>query len=212
MACNHKFERYLYLQNLDFAPTTLIVGTFNPSWPVTNTAQWFYGRVDNNFWEVLPRLYGQGNMRNSTVDDWKLFCHDRKIAITDLISSIGDAEPANNEHVKTLGTYGDDDIAANFYDFDLVNVVRLLRNNPTIVNVYITRSISETFWKNKIYPIKNYCESKHIRLVSLLTPSGYAYFQQGKYNKQHPNAQLNLPNYILMRWREVWHPIIIEQQ
>jgi hypothetical protein len=211
MPCNHKFQRYLNLENIDFVPTTLIVGTFNPAWPVANTAQWFYGRVDNNFWEVLPRLYGQGSKRNSAIADWKRFCHDKKIAITDLISSIGDANPENENHIDILGGYGDDDIATNFFDFDLVNIVRLLRNHPTITNVYITRSISETFWKNKIYSIKNYCKSKNINLVPLLTPSGYAYFQQGKYNKQNPNEQLNLPDYILTRWREVWHPIIIEQ-
>lgn len=29
MACTHKFHQYLNLNNLDFEPTTLIVGTFN---------------------------------------------------------------------------------------------------------------------------------------------------------------------------------------
>jgi len=47
MACNHKFIEYLNLENLDFEPTTLIVGTFNPEWPAGNQAEWFYGRTHN---------------------------------------------------------------------------------------------------------------------------------------------------------------------
>ena len=30
MACIHKFANYLYLERIDFEPTTLIIGTFNP--------------------------------------------------------------------------------------------------------------------------------------------------------------------------------------
>lgn len=41
MACRHKFIDYLNLDNLDFDPTTLIVGTFNPEWPDGNHAECF---------------------------------------------------------------------------------------------------------------------------------------------------------------------------
>jgi len=220
MPCNHKFQQYLNLELVDFEPTTLIIGTFNPEWPAPNAegqegnnAGWFYGRTDNdgradnNFWEVLPRLYGEPNLRNSPPGDWKTFCHNKLIAITDLICSIDDARQADPNHFRILGGYADHEIATNFYDFDLVNIVRLLRNSPTITNVYVTRSISEAFWRNKVHSIKTYCDAHEINFVSLLTPSGYAYFQQGKYNRQHPNAQLSLEDYILMRWQAVWHPI-----
>ncbi|MBD0333667.1 MAG: hypothetical protein ICV66_13555, partial [Chitinophagaceae bacterium] len=92
MACLHKFHLYLNLERLDFEPTTLIVGTFNPSWPATNTAEWFYGRThdkqgtqNNNFWDVLPRLYGGDSLINKTPTEWKTFCHNKQIAITDII-------------------------------------------------------------------------------------------------------------------------------
>ena len=59
MACNHKFQNELSLQGLDYVPTTLIVGTFNPEWPEGNNARWFYGRTDNNyFWDLLPKMFG----------------------------------------------------------------------------------------------------------------------------------------------------------
>lgn len=79
MPCNHKFIEDLNLKNLNFKPTTLIVGTFNPEWPVGNTAEWFYGRIDNNFWDVLPRIYGNKSMRCSKPSDWKKFCEEKKL-------------------------------------------------------------------------------------------------------------------------------------
>jgi len=55
MACQHKFKDDLNLQNIDFELSTLIVGTFNPAIE-GNKAEWFYGRFDNNFWDVLFEL------------------------------------------------------------------------------------------------------------------------------------------------------------
>ena len=90
MPCNHKFKSDL---TIDYAkswnPVTLIVGTFNPEWVDNNSANWFYGRVENNFfWSVLPQVYGQKNMLCKSDQDWKEFCKDNKIAITDLIECI----------------------------------------------------------------------------------------------------------------------------
>jgi hypothetical protein len=205
MPCLHKFHEYLNLDGIDFVPTTLIVGTFNPIWPEDNPAEWFYGRIGNNyFWDVLPRVYGQDSLIDEGHLEWKSFCSVKGIAITDFISCIEDACPENPQHIEWLGGFGDDVIATNFYDFDLVNIVRLLRNNPTITNVYITRSITNTFWKHKAFPLIRYCQNHGVRLTPLITPSGYAYFQQGRHNRLNPNNQLNLPEYILMRWQEVW--------
>ena len=216
MPCTHKFADYLNLDHLDFKPTTLIVGTFNPSWDnIGNNANWFYGRTHdnngnqkNNFWDVLPRIYNQPSLINGTPNDWKQFCSDHLIAITDIISNIEDANQNNPAHVNLMRGFADDEIASNFYDFEIVNLVRILRDNPTIRNVYVTRGISESFWKNKLWSLKKYCEADNISLTSLITPSGFAFLQQGKYNRLNPNNQLNLPDYILMRWQAVWHTII----
>ena len=216
MPCTHKFADYLNLDHLDFKPTTLIVGTFNPSWDnIGNNANWFYGRTHdnngnqkNNFWDVLPRIYNQPSLINGTHYDWKQFCSDHLIAITDIISNIEDANQNNPAHVNLMRGFADDEIASNFYDFEIVNLVRILRDNPTIRNVYVTRGISKSFWKNKLWSLKKYCEAHNISLISLITPSGFAFLQQGKYNRLNPNNQLNLPDYILMRWQAVWHPII----
>lgn len=216
MACTHKFHQYLNLNNLDFEPTTLIVGTFNPGWNnINNSANWFYGRThdehgnqNNNFWDVLPRLYNEPSLINAQPDQWKAFCSRKQIAITDIIANIEDASPNNPNHVQLMTGFADDDISNNFHDFDLVNLVRILRTRPTITNVYVTRGISEAFWRNKLWELKRYCENRNINLKSLITPSGFAYLQQGKHNRLNPANQLNLPDYILMRWQADWHQII----
>jgi hypothetical protein len=214
MACPHKFQADLNLSWIDFEPTTLIIGTFNPSWPAGNNATWFYGRThdeygnqNNNFWDVLPRLYGEPSLINSNTIQWKDFCRRNQIAITDIIASIEDADPRDLNHVGLLRSFSDDNIANQFYDFDLVNLVRILRNHPTITNVYVTRNITQAFWKHKLSAVKNYCLANGISIQSIITPSGYAYLQQGRHNAQYPNDILNLPDFILMRWEEVWHQI-----
>ncbi len=73
MSCNHKFIRDLELERIDFEPTTLIVGTFNPEWPANNTVEWFYGQThdansnrSNNFWDILPKIYGEPSLIDAT--------------------------------------------------------------------------------------------------------------------------------------------------
>lgn len=215
MACIHKFHQYLNLNNLDFEPTTLIVGTFNPGWDgLNNNAGWFYGRThdehgnqNNNFWDVLPRLYNEPSLINANPQEWRQFCSRKQIGITDLIAKIEDANPNNPDHVQLMTGFADDDISNNFHDFDAVNLVRIVRRNPSISNIYVTRGISEAFWRNKLWDLKRYCEVNNIALKPLITPSGFAYLQQGKYNRANPNNQLNLSDYILMRWQAEWHQI-----
>lgn len=215
MACIHKFHNWLDLERVNFRPTTLIIGTFNPSWPIqNNNSEWFYGRThdingnqNNNFWEVLPRLYGFNSLINSNADVWKRFCLNNRIAITDIINSVNDADEQNDNHQRMMGSFKDDDLSESFYDFKLTNIVGILRRHPTVKNVYITRSISQTYWKYIFYPTRKYCEAFGVNLIPLITPSGYAFIQQGIYNKQNPNNRLNLQDYILLRWREVWHQI-----
>jgi hypothetical protein len=206
MPCDHKFLSYLNLEKIDFVPSTLIVGTFNPVWPA-NPAEWFYGRAaDSCFWDVLPRLYGEASLLNATSGEWKQFCHSNQIALTDLISSIDDADPGNREHSKILGGFSDKALAYHFDDFVYVNIVQLLRKHPSIKNVYLTRGITEAFWRHTWNPVMQYCSANGIRERKLLTPSDGALYQHGAYNHDHPDAVIPLlEDYILMRWREEWH-------
>ena len=206
MSCPHKFQQYLSLERLDFEPTTLMVGTFNPAWPDGNQAEWFYGRTSKNyFWDVLPRLYGKSTLINSTHTEWKEFCNQNQIAITDLISCINDAEAGNPDHIRWLSNFSDKNIATKFNDHAFVAIDAILEQHPTIRNVYFTRGLSEGFWKKQWFPVQAYCAANNIRCTTLVTPSGYAYYQQGRWNKKNPNNKLELGDYILMRWQQVWH-------
>lgn len=206
MPCIHKFHNYLHLANINYQPTTLIVGTFNPQWPFNNMAQWFYGRTNNNyFWDVLPRIYGQPSLINGVADQWKSFCADNLITITDLIYSIEDADITNQLHHQWLTNYSDNNIANNFHHHTFVNVIALLENNPTINSIYLTRGITSPFWANLWNPVINYCNQNGLWVRQLLTPSGNARFQLGKYNRNNPNNILNLPDFILMNWSNQWH-------
>jgi len=66
MACTHKFYgHHAHLAGKNgllpkWKAKTLIIGSFNPeqSWHPTNSAEYYYGRVRNYFWKVLPRFAG----------------------------------------------------------------------------------------------------------------------------------------------------------
>ena len=143
MPCTHKFADYLNLDHLDFEPTTLIVGTFNPGWEnINNNAQWFYGRTRNNyFWDVLPRLYENRNLRQENHIEWKQFCSRNSIALTDLLQSINDANPEDPNHIAAIQNFKDTEIANVFNDFIPTNIIEILQNNPTINKVYLTRQL-----------------------------------------------------------------------
>jgi hypothetical protein len=206
MPCNHKFLNYLNLQLLDFEPTILIVGTFSPEWPASNTAEWFYGRTASTcFWEVLPRLYGEKSLNAEGPAAWKQFCHDKKIAITDLISDIDDADPANRGHQKMLGGFSDNAIIHNFEDLNYIDIVDLLRRHPSIRQVYLTRSVTDAFWRHQWNPVAHYCNRNGIYAGVLLTPFDDAAEHQEEYNSHNPDAQIPvLADYVLMRWQQVW--------
>lgn len=207
MSCKHKFYNDLQLTRLDFEPETLIIGTFNPEWPGSNTAEWFYGRTaDSCFWDILPRLYGQPSLIQSAPAAWKEFCRSNKIALTDLISELEDANPAKAAHSRILGGFADKALIYNFEDFAYVSVVKLLQSHPSIRNVYITRGITEAFWRHLWNPIAHYCSVHQLHAKVLLTPSPDADYHHAAHNAQHPGEQIpRLEDYILMRWKAEWH-------
>ena len=204
MACIHKFHQYLNLNNLDFEPTTLIVGTFNPGWDnLNNNATWFYGRTRNNyFWDVLPRIYEDINLRNENQIDWKLFCARNQIAITDLLASIDDADQENPLHINAISNYKDNDIATLFQQFTPVNIINILENHTSITNVYFTRQSGNNFWDNLWNEIVHEFANNNINFQTLLTPSASARYQM------RGNAGLSLRDFIFNNWQNAWHQII----
>jgi len=207
MACDHKFSEYLNLTALQFKPTTLIVGTFNPLWPEGNAAEWFYGRTRNNyFWDVLPRLFNPNlNLRMENTVQWKTFCTMNQVALTDLIYSIRDADEVNEEHQEILRTYQDTSIADYFQDFDFTDIVQLLIDHPTITNVYLTRQPGIELFDNRWQLVQEYCQANGLHVRNLLTPSASARFQIRDYRLANPNDPTPLKNFIFQQWQQQWH-------
>lgn len=207
MPCNHKFQSELDLGSIDYPPVTLIVGTFIPPLPVGEPVEWFYGKLSNNhFWNVLPRLYGEASLMTAIPNEWKQFCRDKQIAFTDLISSIDDADPSSPADIKILAGFSDKAVEYNYEDFTFINIVQILQRNPSIKNVYITRGITDAFWRHLWNPVMQYCNRNGLHERRLVSPSDTSVHQHGAYNDQNPENQISLlEDYILMRWRQEWH-------
>ena len=73
----------------------LIVGSFNGNIE-GNLATWFYGRPENEFWCLFPRMLGKASLhpvdRDENIDVltllWKQFCADHKVIVVDLFKDI----------------------------------------------------------------------------------------------------------------------------
>ena len=202
MVCIHKFARDLSLERLYFQPSTLVVGTFNPGWNhLINSAGWFYGRTHNNyFWDVLPRIYGHASLREAPISVWKDFCRQNRIALTDLIASIDDANEDNPDHLAYIASFRDDLIARHFKRLTLVNIPQLLAQHDSIRQVYLTRGINDRFWRQLWQPVSSYSQHHGIHCQNLLTPSGSARFCVPK------DAGISLSDYIFKQWQEKWPP------
>ena len=201
MPCHHKFIDYLNLDRIDFQPTDLVIGTFNPGWGnLNNQADWFYGRRRNNyFWDALPRLYENVNLRHQPSFTWKQFCSRNSIAITDLLRSINDADEQNPAHRRALSKYEDSKIARSFENFTPVDVVGILQKHRSIQHVYLTRQTGIPLWDDFWLTITNYCDQNDISHQTLLTPSGHARFQMQR------GSGILLRDFIYNNWEPFWH-------
>lgn len=217
MPCEHKFIQDLdlsYVEHLGYKPKTLIIGTFNPAWPEGNNAPWFYGRThdahakpSNRFWHVLPVLYGHAPLMNAGPDEWKDFCKDNGIAITDMIRCIKDAHEHHPEHRRILASCSDKGVELGFHDHDANPLAPLLVRFPTIQHVYITRTTTYAgLWQDLSQELRDACQSPNRTYSDLLTPSPYAIKQIGRWNRVHPHDQANtIEDLLVKRWKQVWH-------
>lgn len=174
MSCPHRFRNDLQLQYVDWEVRTLFIGTFNPSWDLpNNTAEWFYGRTArNDFWNILPTIHTGDGLIPGTPDLWKSFCKKHRIAITDIITSLNDADQNNPEHVENVGGFQDEKLTA--YDIQLTNIPALLEENQSIKQICITRMTLPNPW-NELFQatidwVANHPE-RNIQIRKLRSPS-----------------------------------------
>jgi hypothetical protein len=204
VGCKHKFYDYLHLKKLDFEPKTLIIGTFNPEWPEDNYAEWFYGRTSNNyFWDVLPRMHNQPSLRKGfNHHDWKNFCSKNKVAITDIIADIKDADKLNSRHFEVISKFDDKEFASLFNAFERTGIVQLLKAHNTIEQVYFTRQKGVDLFDTEVREIEEYCKRHGIYFSHLITPSASARFQMKDYVPSDASLERSLANFIYEKWLE----------
>lgn len=177
MACRHRFINDLYPNGqLKY----LFIGTFNPSWdrPQNDNANWFYGRQYNDFWFIMPQVFGKESLMHRNFRTNRQFllnwCQQNDIGITDLIENIQDAD-INNQFHKDIILSVNDNAFDTFNEIIPTNILEIIQNNSkSLCGVYLTRyehtlndGIINNLWTN----LKAICHNLNIHCHDLVTPS-----------------------------------------
>ena len=176
MACPHRFENQLIPE---WEIEHLFIGTFNPSWNLNNAVQadYFYGRIRNNFWCILPIVFGGENLKYQELNVKLNYIERNKIGITDLIKVVQNAQIENQVDVLNLTTRFSDNVLNNYQlEFNVANIKKLiLKNIKTIKGVYLTRSTLNGINQiaNSWTEIEKFCEENNIHTEKLKTPANY---------------------------------------
>lgn len=175
MPCHHKFINDLQLQYVDWEVNTLFIGTFNPGWEScdNNYAQWFYGRVQRNkFWCILPACHNQPALINGNRGIWIDFCSEHRIAITDIVEKLANADEFNPGHRNLICNFKDEYL--NQFGVVLNNIPAILEANPAINRICITRAtmnavLNEWFAPTRAWMMAN--PQRQIQWLQLRSPS-----------------------------------------
>ena len=172
--CDHRFINELI-------PTWkinhLFVGTFNPSWDKgnKNNAVYFYTRFTNDFWYIMPQVFGKGSLmpKEDRNNKEKLvgFLKENKIGITDMIKSLKKADYNIESDRKRVLSFLDDDLL--HFEFEPTDIKTIIANNPNLKGIYLTRQFNGK--ENKLSElwtdIKKIAKEKKIKTAELITPS-----------------------------------------
>jgi len=147
----------------------LIVGTFNGDIE-GNLASWFYGRPENEFWCLFPRMLNKQSLHPVDCDQdiavlterWKEFCKDNKIIIVDLFKDI----------LVDLPNHADKNLAAlqpnQYIAFDFK---KAFANCKFKFVMFTWKGIENNSLTNLKYQYINYFQQRGSRIAHLLTPS-----------------------------------------
>jgi len=183
MSCIHKFydikDYKGLIPNWDF--DKLIIGTFNPSndFHESNTANFFYQRKRNYFWDVFPLFYNSKPISKDDTNLQKSFLKANKIGITDILISINDAKKNVSNHIKLISTVKDDDLEKfRSFNWNTKNIINIIHRNK-VKEVYFTKlglidqiNVNENTFEYQIRIIENYCKINNIYNKRLHSPTG----------------------------------------
>lgn len=178
MPCFHKFYghanhmngAYGLLPNWD--ANTLIIGTFNPedTWAPNNLANYFYGRLTNYFWSILPKFVCEQAIDQQDIPTQINFLQRNRIALTDLLISINDAN--NPDHINWITNFRDNNLNLfNDLQWNTQNILDYIIDK-NIIAVYFTRIGDQEPFGQQISIIEDFCDRNRIINFRLHTPSG----------------------------------------
>ena len=175
MSCKHRFyDDLIPAWEFDY----LFIGTFNPEWdhPKGNDAKYFYGRYTNDFWHILPKVFGDEDLMSKEKRENKelliSYLKSRRIALTDLVTEVKNVEKENERHFRDITGFKDKDLEK----YELVfndKIFDLLKKS--LKGVFFTRGYeSNTRIGRQWKAIREKCEERSIPCAELVTPSrGY---------------------------------------
>ena len=185
MSCIHKFNDTKDFKGLipkwDF--DKLVIGTFNPSnnFHKSNSANFFYQRKRNYFWDVFPLFYNSKPIPKEDVNLQKSFLKVNKIGITDILTSINDADKNISNHIQLISTVKDDDLEKfSSFNWNTKNIINIIDENR-VKEVYFTKlglfdqiNVNENTFEFQIRLIENYSTKNNIYNKRLHSPTGMA--------------------------------------
>jgi len=143
----------------------LIIGTFNPDTP-KNPAEFFYGRIRNFLWKLLPTVYGEKDLKKASKQEKLTFIEKYKIDFIDLIQEI---EVEQGQEANFDDKYIDGKV---IQWADVITEIDRLKN---LKKVCFTRKTFDGIPKmrKKIEEIQSYCNDKKIPFKALVTPARF---------------------------------------
>ena len=183
MSCKHRFyEKLIPMWEFDY----LFIGTFNPEWdnPNGNNANYFYGRHTNDFWYILPKVFGDIDlMSKEKRENPNLlinYLKTRRIALTDIVKEVKNVEKENEQHYNDIISVKDKNLEKYelIFNQDIYNLLDSNLKGVFFTRKYDSKSIICKQWKM----IKEKCEELSIPTSELVTPSrGY---RSNGYNRE----------------------------
>jgi G:T/U-mismatch repair DNA glycosylase len=169
---NHKFLTH----QINPETETLILGTFNPD-AEDNQAEFFYGRVRNHLWKLLPIAFKENDLKNSSKLEKLEFIKTYKIDFIDLISEV---EVEDGQEVNYDDSYIDDKVTKwnnVIYEIDkLKGLKRVCFTRKTFADIPIMRK--------RVELIQAHCTKKEIPFTALISPTRfYNEKKQTEWNK-----------------------------
>lgn len=154
----------------------LIIGTFNPD-TEKNQADFFYGRVRNHLWNLLPLAYHEKGLKGAVKKEKLDFIEKHKIDFIDLFAQVI-VEDGQEDNFKDH--YIDQRVT------EWRDVILEIKKLPNLKKVCLTRkSFSDTpNIKSKVIEIQDFCQNEGIYFEALSTPARF-------YNKDKQDEWTN---------------------